>query len=73
MDWFELVELFSHYNFHLGRVIGILPQAALNNPCNIGQENPATLEFVIEDYLRHLGHHLEEILEPLAQGYQAGI
>lgn len=64
-NWSGLVELFSQYNLHLCRVIDSLPLEALNNPCNIGKENPVTLEFVIEDYLRHLRHHVEQILEPL--------
>lgn len=65
MDWVELVEFFTHYNFHLCRVIDVLPETVLNNPCNIGREKPVTLSFVIEDYLRHLRQHLEEILGPL--------
>lgn len=63
INWLDLVELFSQYNFHLSRIIDFLPSEALNNPCNIGKENPVTLKFVIEDYLRHLKHHLEKIVE----------
>lgn len=66
MNWVELVEFFAYYNFHLCRVINALPEDVLNNPCNIGQEKPVALGFVIEDYLRHLRQHLEEILGPLA-------
>jgi hypothetical protein len=62
MDWIDLIEFFSLYNLHLCRVIDSLPQEALSNPCNIGEENPVTLEFVIEDYLRHLTHHTTQIL-----------
>ncbi len=63
MDWLNLIELFYQYNFHISRVIDFLPAESLNNLCNIGKENPVTLEFVIEDYLRHLKHHLVKILE----------
>ena len=66
MNWLDLVDLFSKYNLHLCRVIDYLPPATLNNPCNMGKENPVTLEFVIVDYLRHLKLHLEQILGPLA-------
>jgi hypothetical protein len=62
MDWIDLIEFFSHYNLHLCRVIDSLPREALSNRCNIGKENPVTLEFVIEDYLRHLTHHTTQIL-----------
>ncbi len=62
MDWFKLIDFFSQYNLHLCQVIDVLPQEALNNPCNIGKEKHVTLQFVIEDYLRHLRHHIEKIL-----------
>jgi hypothetical protein len=63
MDWIDLVDLFTRYNLHICRVIDALPQDVLDNSCNIGKENTVTLGFVIEDYLRHLQHHIEKILE----------
>jgi hypothetical protein len=62
MNWLDLIELFAQYNLHLCRVLNNIPEAALNNLCNIGKESPVTVKFVIEDYLRHLKHHLEKIL-----------
>jgi hypothetical protein len=61
MDWLDLVDLFFRYNLHLCRVIDFLPQEVLDNPCNVGKKNRVTLSFVIEDYLGHLRHHIEEI------------
>jgi hypothetical protein len=66
MSWADLIEFFSQYNLYLCRIIDSLPREVLNNPCNIGKEGPVTLEFVINDYLRHLRHHIEQILEPSA-------
>ena len=63
MDWFNLIELFYQYNYHISRVIDFLPQESFNNLCNIGKDKPATLKFVVDDYLRHLKHHIEKILE----------
>jgi hypothetical protein len=62
-DWMGLVELWSAYNRHLADVIERLPEEAASAPCNLGKENPATLEFVVKDYLRHMRHHLNQILE----------
>ncbi len=62
-DWGTLLELWSAYNRHLSDVIERIPQDALSAHCNVGQENPVTLEFVVEDYLRHLQHHLRTILD----------
>ncbi len=65
--WFALVELFMLNNLHLCRVIDALPPEALNNSCNIGRKEPVTLQFVIDDYLRHLKLHIAQILEPAGQ------
>ncbi len=60
--WEDLVELWTQVNLHLCRIIERIPEGALENPCNIGKETPLALGFVIEDYLRHLNMHLEQIL-----------
>ena len=62
-DWQSLVNLWTAYNRHLCAILDSLPAGVLSAPCNIGQAEPAPLEFVIKDYLRHLRHHLGQILE----------
>ncbi len=62
-EWKDLVLLWSAYNRHLSHVISRMPQDALSSPCNIGKEQPVTVEFVIKDYLRHLRHHVEQLLD----------
>jgi hypothetical protein len=61
--WELLVALWAAYNRHLSDVIERIPQDAMSSGCNIGQENPTTLEFVVRDYVRHLRHHLRTILD----------
>jgi hypothetical protein len=61
--WSSLVTLWSAYNNHLSHVIECIPGDAESSPCNIGKENPVPLDFVIRDYLRHMRHHLTDILE----------
>ncbi len=63
MNWFELINLFALYNVHLSRIIEYFSPDMLNNLCNIGKEKPVTLEYVIDDYVVHLEHHIEKILE----------
>ena len=63
--WSSLVALWSAYNQHLGHVIERIPGDAASSQCNIGQAVPVPLSFVIEDYLRHLQHHLKDILGAL--------
>ena len=63
MDWLNLIELFYQYNYHISRVIDFLPAESFDNLCNIGKDKPVTVKFIVEDYLRHLKHHIEKILE----------
>jgi hypothetical protein len=64
--WSSLVALWSAYNLHLSRFIECIPEDAESSPCNIGKEKPVPLVFVVNDYLRHLRHHLKDILEEQA-------
>ena len=60
--WASLVALWSAYNLHLSHLIECIPEDAESSLCNIGREDPVSLHFVIKDYLRHLQHHLKDIL-----------
>jgi hypothetical protein len=62
LDWKGLIALWTAYNRHLCNILERLPTGVLSSPCNIGKEEPAPLEFVIKDYLRHLRHHLDQIV-----------
>jgi hypothetical protein len=62
-DWGELITLWSALNLHLSYIIERIPHAAYSSPCNIGKAEPVTLEFVVKDYLRHLRHHVDQILD----------
>ncbi|MFB3787266.1 MAG: DinB family protein [bacterium] len=61
-DWGNLIILWSAYNRHLSDLIERIPDDALSSPCNIGKDDPVTLEFLAQDYLRHMRHHLNQIL-----------
>lgn len=59
--WDAIVALWYQYNLHLAHVIGEVDPKALEHVCDMGYARPATLAFVIEDYLRHLQHHLAQV------------
>jgi hypothetical protein len=59
--WPVLVALWTSYNRYLSHVVARLPAAQLEAPCRIGSDEPVTLRFLAEDYLRHLLHHLTQI------------
>jgi len=60
-DWPHLVALWTHLNLHLADVIARIPPGKYAVPCVIDGSDPATLVFVIVDYLRHLKHHMAQI------------
>jgi hypothetical protein len=60
--WPELVELWSGLNRHLAHVIETAHDASLATPCRVGDNAPVTLEELMRDYVRHLRHHLAQVL-----------
>lgn len=60
-QWTDVVDFWYRYNKHLVHVIAHVDPRALSNTCDMGYETRATLRFVIEDYVRHVRHHLEQI------------
>lgn len=73
--WKELVTLWQSYNLQLVRVMAAVPEEIRNkkhsrhNFHQIGwqtvpEEEPATLGFLMSDYVAHLKNHLRQILGP---------
>ncbi len=60
--WTELVDLWVALNRQVAQVIESVPPARLQTRCVIGGAEPVSLEWVMTDYLRHLKHHLGQIL-----------
>ena len=61
--WTDLVELWYQVNRHLVHVVAHIDPAALGHTCDMGYAAPATLQFVAQDYVRHVRHHVEQILD----------
>jgi hypothetical protein len=60
--WANLVALWTDFNRHLLHVIENIPSDREKHLCKIGNGEPVTLAFLVEDYINHLEHHLEQIL-----------
>jgi len=60
-DWPQLLQLWRGYNHHLAHVIRQIPEERLYSVCRIGDNEPATLRFLIEDYVDHMEHHLKQV------------
>lgn len=63
-SWADLLALWTALNRHLAHVIAHIDPRSLETPCTIGAGAPVTLRFVAEDYVRHLRHHLAQVLNP---------
>jgi hypothetical protein len=62
IDWNFLVDLWAAYNRFLAHVLAGLPASAVGITCHIGDNPPATLGWIAEDYVAHLKHHLNQVL-----------
>ena len=61
-DWSGLIEFWRAYNVHLAHVIEHTDEVLLANSITIDDHGTFTLEFIMEDYVEHLKHHLLQIL-----------
>jgi DinB superfamily len=75
--WRELVGLWTAFNRHLANVIAVAPEDVRMKPRErhnlhqiafrtVPQDQPATLDYFMRDYVDHLEHHLKQILGPEA-------
>ena len=71
-SWSLLVELWRLYNLHLLHVMSCADREKLKRSHGehslnkiawelVGEKEPATLEYVMRDYVEHLKHHLQQI------------
>ena len=59
--WAELVDLWVALNRQVAVAIEAVPPEQLQTSCVIGAREPASLEWWMRDYLRHLKHHLGQL------------
>lgn len=62
MPWAGLVDLWKALNTALVTLVARIPGERRTAECRIGGSPPVTLEFVIDDYIRHMQHHLDHVL-----------
>jgi DinB superfamily len=63
MPWPEIVDFWRRYNRFLADLVVRIPEGRLQTRCVVGDSAPVTLEFLIQDYVLHMQHHLDQILE----------
>jgi hypothetical protein len=62
MRWSEIVDFWFGYNRFLGVLVERIPERQLDTQCFIGANRPVTLRFLIEDYILHMQHHIDQLL-----------
>ena len=62
MRWNAIVDFWLAYNSFLAGLIERIPDSRLETECVIGAHRPVTLEFVIDDYILHMQHHIDQLL-----------
>ena len=66
--WQFIVQFWYAYNTHLVHVIEHVDPACLDHRCDMDYAKPASLRFVMEDYVRHVEHHLRQIFSDADPG-----
>ncbi|MBN6885461.1 anion-transporting ArsA/GET3 family ATPase [Cytobacillus horneckiae] len=54
----EIVNLFQTLNKQIVNIVKNIPNEKLSNLCDIGNNQHKTLEWLIQDYLEHMEHHI---------------
>jgi hypothetical protein len=62
IPWTEIVEVWHAHNRILVPLVAGLARAKLSTPCRVGASAPVTLGFLIDDYVLHMQHHLDNVL-----------
>ena len=60
--WSELVDIWVAYNTQIAQVISSTSVGRGVVQCVIGDNEAVTLEWLMQDYVRHMKHHLAQIL-----------
>jgi hypothetical protein len=60
-DWKELIEVWQAFNRQLLAAAEAVPASAWLRTLTVAGSEPLTLQFVFDDYLAHMVHHLQHI------------
>lgn len=61
--WERIRRLWEEYNLHLHHLMEKIPAGRHESLCIVEEKSPVTLEYLMRDYVRHLKHHLKQLLE----------
>jgi hypothetical protein len=62
MAWDAIVDFWLAYNRFLAGLVERIPEARLSSKCSVATNPPVALEFLIDDYIVHMQHHIDQLL-----------
>ena len=62
MPWLGIVDFWFQYNSFLAGFLMRLPDDKLQTACFVGAGEAVTLQFLVEDYVLHMQHHIDHLL-----------
>jgi len=60
-SWEDIIALWKLYNEHILHIFQYVDESTLFNTITLG-DGVYTLQFLIDDYVKHMEHHLKQIL-----------
>ncbi|WP_158797689.1 DinB family protein [Pedobacter sp. L105] len=57
----KLITLWESLNRHLAYLVNRIPDTDLSRTCLMKNGEPRSLQYLVEDYLSHLQHHIRQI------------
>jgi hemerythrin-like domain-containing protein len=60
----NVIQLWKLLNVQICEVLQSMPSENANRPCDTGRDNiqPRSIQWLAEDYVKHLKHHLNQII-----------
>jgi hypothetical protein len=65
-QWATLLHWWEVEHAILAAAVDHIPEERFDAICKIGENEPVTLRFVVEDYFRHQRWHLAQLMAPIA-------
>lgn len=62
LEWDTIINFWLEFNAFLSVLLERIPDEKLQTPCFVGQGEAVTLQFLVEDYMLHMQHHLDHLL-----------
>lgn len=59
----QIISFWEAYNRHLVALLQLIPAENMMKKVDRGEEEPRTLQYILEDYVDHMEHHLRQIIQ----------